>query len=540
MSSFLENLVTKVVSLFAVFSVSLATNVVSAYTFTGSTQTPQGKFYDSTGKLITVTKVSNGSITFSNSKVAKIGNYAFHNCTDLKKFELPSTVTEIGFFAFSNCNNLTDAIYNSTIFARLPKSSSSYEVKDGIKSIASGAFRQCSNLSSVSLPSSITKIGESAFAGCSALTSITIPSKTESIGDYAFHNCSKLTSIYIESTKTSGISPKAFEGVNKTNCVLFVPYGKKATFSNLGFEHVVEMPSTSDNNRSRVLVITGSFSGEAFKAINNCINVSNANVVDLTGATKVDGKFTPDNKNVIYKTNKKASELKLQNTENVVVKGTCDKFVITDGFEFGTDAEFTATKATYSRSITSTWGTICLPFQIKSNATIQYYTTGSVQNDVLTLESASTVEAGQPAIFKLISGSNVDINTSSTKVKVDIVNSGATGNDIHLFGTYTKLELEEEGLYYISKDKFWLKTEGSPLSVKPFRAWFSLGSNHAATRSFIIDESENETLSLRAVEAMAEGTALYFDEQGRQLKDLKKGMNIVQMPDGTRKKVLLK
>lgn len=540
MSSFLENLVTKVVSLFAVFSVSLATNVVSAYTFTGSTQTPQGKFYDSTGKLITVTKVSNGSITFSNSKVAKIGNYAFHNCTDLKKFELPSTVTEIGFFAFSNCNNLTDAIYNSTIFARLPKSSSSYEVKDGIKSIASGAFRQCSNLSSVSLPSSITKIGESAFAGCSALTSITIPSKTESIGDYAFHNCSKLTSIYIESTKTSGISTKAFEGVNKTNCVLFVPYGKKATFSNLGFEHVVEMPSTSDNNRSRVLVITGSFSGEAFKAINNCINVSNANVVDLTGATKVDGKFTPDNKNVIYKTNKKASELKLQNTENVVVKGTCDKFVITDGFEFGTDAEFTATKATYSRSITSTWGTICLPFQIKSNATIQYYTTGSVQNDVLTLESASTVEAGQPAIFKLISGSNVDINTSSTKVKVDIVNSGATGNDIHLFGTYTKLELEEEGLYYISKDKFWLKTEGSPLSVKPFRAWFSLGSNHAATRSLIIDESENETLSLRAVEAMAEGTALYFDEQGRQLKDLKKGMNIVQMPDGTRKKVLLK
>lgn len=540
MSSFLENLVTKVVSLFAVFSVSLATNVVSAYTFTGSTQTPQGKFYDSTGKLITVTKVSNGSITFSNSKVAKIGNYAFHNCTDLKKFELPSTVTEIGFFAFSNCNNLTDAIYNSTIFARLPKSSSSYEVKDGIKSIASGAFRQCSNLSSVSLPSSITKIGESAFAGCSALTSITIPSKTESIGDYAFHNCSKLTSIYIESTKTSGISPKAFEGVNKTNCVLFVPYGKKATFSNLGFVHVVEMPSTSDNNRSRVLVITGSFSGEAFKAINNCINISNANVVDLTGATKVDGKFTPDNKNVIYKTNKKASDLKLQNTENVVVKGTCDKFVITDGFEFGTDAEFTATKATYSRSITSTWGTICLPFQIKSNATIQYYTTGSVQNDVLTLESASTVEAGQPAIFKLISGSNVDINTSSTKVKVDIVNSGATGNDIHLFGTYTKLELEEEGLYYISKDKFWLKTEGSPLSVKPFRAWFSLGSNHAATRSLIIDESENETLSLRAVEAMAEGTALYFDEQGHQLKDLKKGMNIVQMPDGTRKKVLLK
>lgn len=540
MSSFLENLVTKVVSLFAVFSVSLATNVVSAYTFTGSTQTPQGKFYDSTGKLITVTKVSNGSITFSNSKVAKIGNYAFHNCTDLKKFELPSTVTEIGFFAFSNCNNLTDAIYNSTIFARLPKSSSSYDVKDGIKSIASGAFRQCSNLSSVSLPSSITKIGESAFAGCSALTSITIPSKTESIGDYAFHNCSKLTSIYIESTKTSGISPKAFEGVNKANCVLFVPYGKKTTFSNLGFEHIVEMPSTSDNNRSRVLVITGSFSGEAFKAINNCINVSNANVVDLTGATKVDGKFTPDNKNVIYKTNKKASDLKLQNTENVVVKGTCDKFVITDGFEFGTDAEFTATKATYSRSITSTWGTICLPFQIKSNATIQYYTTGSVQNDVLTLESASTVDAGQPAIFKLISGSNVDINTSSTKVKVDIVNSSATGNDIHLFGTYTKLELEEEGLYYISKDKFWLKTEGSPLSVKPFRAWFSLGANHAATRSLIIDESENETLSLRAVEAMAEGTALYFDEQGHQLKDLKKGMNIVQMPDGTRKKILLK
>ncbi len=63
--------------------------------------------------------------------------------------------------------------------------------------IASNAFNGCSNLTSITLPSTLETIGASAFSNCSSLTSITLPSTLTSIGDSAFSNCSSLTSITI-------------------------------------------------------------------------------------------------------------------------------------------------------------------------------------------------------------------------------------------------------------------------------------------------------------------------------------------------------
>ncbi len=47
----------------------------------------------------------------------------------------------------------------------------------------------------------ITQIGNAAFGNCSELTTITIPSSVTSIGDYVFTGCSKLTSITYGGTK---------------------------------------------------------------------------------------------------------------------------------------------------------------------------------------------------------------------------------------------------------------------------------------------------------------------------------------------------
>ena len=55
-----------------------------------------------------------------------------------------------------------------------------------VTSISENAFRDCSGLTSVSIPNSVTSIGESAFSGCTDLTSITIPNSVTYIGQYAF------------------------------------------------------------------------------------------------------------------------------------------------------------------------------------------------------------------------------------------------------------------------------------------------------------------------------------------------------------------
>ena len=60
-----------------------------------------------------------------------------------------------------------------------------------------GAFGNCINLTSISIPNSMTTIGENAFWNCSSLTSIIIPESVTSIENAAFMDCSSLVSISI-------------------------------------------------------------------------------------------------------------------------------------------------------------------------------------------------------------------------------------------------------------------------------------------------------------------------------------------------------
>ena len=63
--------------------------------------------------------------------------------------------------------------------------------------LGKGAFRDCTGLTSVTIPDGVTGIGSSAFSGCSALTSVALPNSVTSIESDAFSGCSSLTAVYI-------------------------------------------------------------------------------------------------------------------------------------------------------------------------------------------------------------------------------------------------------------------------------------------------------------------------------------------------------
>ena len=129
-----------------------------------------------------------------------IGAYAFKNCSDLPSLTLPSSVTRIGDYAFYKCSGLTSLT--------LPSS---------VTSIGEFAFMYCSGLTSLTIPSGVTSIGMSAFEYCSSLTSLTLPSSVNEIGIYAFHGCSGLTSLTLPSSVTSSIRDYIFDGLKECN-----------------------------------------------------------------------------------------------------------------------------------------------------------------------------------------------------------------------------------------------------------------------------------------------------------------------------------
>ncbi len=124
-----------------------------------------------------------GVISVKGDCIVEIGSEAFRDCSSLTSVTIPDSVTSIGESAFSGCDSLT-----------------SVTIPDGVTSIGVRSFFGCSSLTSITIPDSVTSIGKSAFWGCTSLTSITIPDSVTSIGKYAFENCTSLIDTYVNIT----------------------------------------------------------------------------------------------------------------------------------------------------------------------------------------------------------------------------------------------------------------------------------------------------------------------------------------------------
>ena len=133
--------------------------------------------------------------------MTSIGDGAFWNCSNLTSITIPNGVTSIGDHTFYQCWNLT-----------------SITIPNSVTSIGDGAFSGCFNLTSITIPNSVTSIGEYVFSQCFKLSFITIPNSVTSIGENAFCYCSSLTSVTIPNSVTS-IGEDAFQGCSSLTSV---------------------------------------------------------------------------------------------------------------------------------------------------------------------------------------------------------------------------------------------------------------------------------------------------------------------------------
>ena len=74
------------------------------------------------------------------------------------------------------------------------------ELHEGLLEIRHTAFRNCTSLKRMEIPSTVTLIGASAFCNCSALGKVHLQEGIEEIGEYAFQDCDLLKHIHIPTT----------------------------------------------------------------------------------------------------------------------------------------------------------------------------------------------------------------------------------------------------------------------------------------------------------------------------------------------------
>ena len=156
-----------------------------------------------------------------------IGTYVFENCKSLKGMRVPENIKTLPRGMFKGCSSLS--------LVNLPQY---------LLSIDDYAFDGCSSLTDLKLPIYLNSLGYRALADCSKLTTLDLPSSLQSIGSYAFAGCNAMERIDANMAAPITASQSTFNGIDFSNCYLYVPTGAYQSYwlaNGWGsFEHIID------------------------------------------------------------------------------------------------------------------------------------------------------------------------------------------------------------------------------------------------------------------------------------------------------------
>ncbi|MDE6371922.1 MAG: leucine-rich repeat domain-containing protein, partial [Clostridia bacterium] len=194
--------------------------------------------------------------SYSGKPVTAIDNDAFKDCHNVTSVTIPSSITSIGQSAFAGCKGLIDIT--------VEEQNATYK-SDGNCLIEKENNRLVFGCKSSVIPSYVTCIGSAAFEGCKGLTSVEIPSSVEYIGYDAFRNCSDLTTVKIQPGLTY-IYDGAFQ-----NCINLKEINLPQGLADIRFQAFYGCKSLTSIN---IPVGTQNIGSGAFAFCNNLVSVN--------------------------------------------------------------------------------------------------------------------------------------------------------------------------------------------------------------------------------------------------------------------------
>ena len=391
-----------------------------------------------------------------------------------------------------------------------------------------------------------------------------------------FNNCNKLTSLDLSSFNTAEVTNMSnmfrlcyaltsldlsnFNTAKVTNMSYMFKTCKALTsldltsFNTAKVENMTEMfnncPALTTIYVSDKFVTTKVSSGsEMFKDCKNLKGfidyINNTDKTNHRYANYVDGYFTK----LVVRNGDERYGITGETTQLTV-----DNLVLADGKDFVAYEPFTATAASYSRTIKegTTWATLCLPFEVSlENQNFRAFKLLSADETTNTIELeeiTTSIAAGTPVIIKMTNGANeLKFSVNNKDIAKDAQTTATADNNYQLQGLYAKkvfVKDTDDNCYIVKGNKLMNPSKllenakVNEVNCKAFRAYMvDNSSTPAGAKMFSIGFDETAT-AIDNLNTNADDKAEYYDLQGHRLNGPQKGINIVKRGNKTMKVII--
>lgn len=408
-------------------------------------------------------------------------------------------------------------------------------IGSNVTDIGASAFEDCDALTEVVLPDAVEYVHARAFRGCDNLTSFSIGKKFAHHDDNFIAYCPKLTTLKTTDGNPNDNSYYCEDGVLMHNTdIMFVI----ACAAGKTGDYIINQASTSKQN---VKIFPDCFAGctgltsitlpsynkyelgkGAFNGATNLryINMASITAIDLesgTATTYTADRHDPNSpfyglsqSTIVYLP---SGHTVAANEPNIVIEGTANSIILTDGWDFEPPVAITATNGiTYNRTLQATpvltesgykfqrcGYTVCLPYDLTltaTNAKVYAPTAVETTEGITTVTfkevESKTMTAYTPYYLVVDGDGEVSLSkTGTVEIPVpDLKTTTISGSDFDFKGSNVTISNAQlcadanKPAYILQSDGNWHKVaQGvADACVGPFRAYFQANAAHEATQ----------------------------------------------------------
>ena len=233
-----------------------------------------------------------------------------------------------------------------------------------------------------------------------------------------------------------------------------------------------------------------------------------------------------DNPNKIFRASSNIYTASGAITNNLRINsnGWINKLVLYDGYELSIPSGSRSVNSTLYRNIAAgTFATVCCPFEITGGADGTFYQPASLTDGTLNFETVTTKNGGKAYLYKASSAVTALTHAGDHWLAENIT---ANGTDVNMVGTYTNIKTITYDDYVLNGTNLY--KVNSAVSLKPFRAYFTVAGGRAVKANVIGLNFDGETTGIQEI-GQLENLQFdnWYDLSGRRVAQPRSGLYIV-------------